>query len=154
VRQDFELWGWTAKKKGLFNGYSRWMIHFNLAHKITSFSEFFYRSVFLEVETRRLGNWICFRPQVKGAEDACSVAPLRKSYSQSLDRGPTEYVSSPPLHLRTETDPVSKTSCSCSQERWTMEKVQKSSNSVCYTPSSDPFNIYNFNLVFTGFWKS
>jgi hypothetical protein len=27
--------------------------------------EFFHRPVFLGVETRRFGNWICFRPQVK-----------------------------------------------------------------------------------------
>jgi hypothetical protein len=26
----------------------------------------FGRPVFLGVETRRFGNWICFRPQVKG----------------------------------------------------------------------------------------
>jgi hypothetical protein len=41
---------------------------------------------------------------------------------------------------RTETDPVSETSCSL--EYQTMEKVQKPSNSVYYTPSSEPFRIY------------
>jgi hypothetical protein len=35
----------------------------------------------------------------------------------------------PHLHLRTETDPVSETSCSL--EYQTMEKVQNPSNSVC-----------------------
>jgi hypothetical protein len=40
-------------------------------------------------------------------------------------------------HLRTDTDPVSETLCSL--EYQTMEKVQKSNNSVCYTPSSEPF---------------
>jgi hypothetical protein len=32
-----------------------------------------------EQNTRRFGNWICFRPQVKGGEDTYSVGPLRKS---------------------------------------------------------------------------
>jgi hypothetical protein len=27
-------------------------------------------------KTRRFGNWICFRPQVKGREDTHSVGPL------------------------------------------------------------------------------
>jgi hypothetical protein len=40
-----------------------------------------------------------------------------------------------------ETDPVSETSCSL--EYLMMEKVQKPSNSVCYTPSSEPFRIYH-----------
>jgi hypothetical protein len=30
--------------------------------------DFFHRPVFLEVETRRFGKWICFRPQVKMGE--------------------------------------------------------------------------------------
>jgi hypothetical protein len=45
-------------------------------------------------------------------------------------------------HWRTETDPVSETSCFYSQEHQTMEKVQNPSNSVCYTPSLEPFNVY------------
>jgi hypothetical protein len=45
-----------------------------------------------------------------------------------------------PYHLRTETDPVSETSYSL--EYQTMDKVQKPSNSVWYTPSSEPFRIY------------
>jgi hypothetical protein len=43
-----------------------------------------------EQKTRRFGNWICFRPQVKGGEDTYSVGALRK---------------------RTVTDPVSESSC-------------------------------------------
>jgi hypothetical protein len=47
------------------------------------------------------------------------------------------------LHMRTETDPVSETSCFYSQEHRTMEKVQKkTSNYLCYTWSSEPFKIY------------
>jgi hypothetical protein len=51
---------------------------------------------------QRFGNWICFRPQVKGG---------RTPQLDSLERAnlnhwnPTEYMSSP-AHLRTETDPV------------------------------------------------
>jgi hypothetical protein len=30
-------------------------------------------------KTRRFGNWICFRPEVKGVEDNYSFGPLRKS---------------------------------------------------------------------------
>jgi hypothetical protein len=41
-----------------------------LIHRITGVLDFFHRPVFLGVETRRFGNWICFRPQVKGEEDA------------------------------------------------------------------------------------
>jgi hypothetical protein len=36
--------------------------------------------VFLGVETRRFGNWIYFRPQVKGGADTDSVGYLRKSW--------------------------------------------------------------------------
>jgi hypothetical protein len=32
----------------------------------------------LKTRSRHFGNWVCFRPQVKG-EDAYSVGPLRKS---------------------------------------------------------------------------
>jgi hypothetical protein len=38
------------------------------------------------------------------------------------------------LHLRTETDRVSETSCFYSQEHRTVVKIQNPSNSVCYTP--------------------
>jgi hypothetical protein len=47
----------------------------------------------------------------------------------------------PHLHLRTEEDPVSETLCSL--EYQTMEKVHTPSNSVCYTPSSEPFRFYS-----------
>jgi hypothetical protein len=36
-----------------------------MAHRIIGISDFFHRPVFLGVETRRFGNWICFHPQVK-----------------------------------------------------------------------------------------
>jgi hypothetical protein len=44
-------------------------------------------------------------------------------------------------HLRAETDPVSETSCSL--EYQTMGKVQNPVISCVYTPSSEPFRIYN-----------
>jgi hypothetical protein len=60
----------------------------------------------------------------------------------ALSKGPNWVSVFSPLHLRTETDPVFETSCFYSLECRTMEKVQKRSNSVCYTPSSEPFRIY------------
>jgi hypothetical protein len=48
-----------------------------------------------------------------------------------------------PFHLRTETDPDFETSRFYYQEHRTMEKVQKPSNSVYYTPSSEPYKIYS-----------
>jgi hypothetical protein len=46
-----------------------------------------------------------------------------------------------PLHLRTETDPVSETSCFLFSRIPDDGNVHKLSNSVCYTPSSEPFRI-------------
>jgi hypothetical protein len=49
----------------------------------------------------------------------------------------------PALHLKTATDPVSITLCSLVfLEYRRMDKVQKSSNSECYTPSLELFRIY------------
>jgi hypothetical protein len=42
-------------------------------------------------------------------------------------------------HLTMETDPVSETLCTL--EYWTKEKVQKLSNPMCYTLSSEFFRI-------------
>jgi hypothetical protein len=42
--------------------------------------DFIYSPVFLKVKKKRsFGNWICFRPQVKGGENTYSVRPPRKS---------------------------------------------------------------------------
>jgi hypothetical protein len=54
--------------------------------------------------------------------------------SLALSKGPNRVGVSP--HLRTETDPVSETSCFSSNYVFrirTMDKVRKPSNSVCYT---------------------
>jgi hypothetical protein len=82
-------------------------------HRI--FLDFFNRPVFQK--TRRFGNWICFRPQVKvGEKTPTQLGPLERA---NLNH----------FYLRTETDPVSETSCFL--EYRTMEKVQKNSmNSV------------------------
>jgi hypothetical protein len=61
-------------------------------------------------------------------------------------------VSSSPFYLRTETDPVSEASCFYSQEHRTMEKIHNPSNSVCYTPSWEPWKStlltpYLFSIV-------
>jgi hypothetical protein len=50
-----------------------------IGNRVTRFLDFFHRPVFLGVETQCFGNWICFRPQVRGGEDTYSVGPLRKS---------------------------------------------------------------------------
>jgi hypothetical protein len=51
----------------------------NGSSELLGFLDFFHCLMFLWVETRRFGNWICFRPQVKGGEDTYSAGPLRKS---------------------------------------------------------------------------
>jgi hypothetical protein len=38
----------------------------NVVYRITELLDLLHRPVLLGIETRRLGNWICFRPQVKG----------------------------------------------------------------------------------------
>jgi hypothetical protein len=74
-------------------------------------------------------------------------------YSGEHDVSETGSVSVRPLlphvHLRTETDPASETSCSL--EYQTMDQVKKPSNSVCYIPSSEPFRIYKY---MPGSWHS
>jgi hypothetical protein len=91
-------------------------------HRI--FLDFFHRPVFQKKKTRRFGNWICFRPQVKvGRRHLLSWAPYRELISIT---GP----------------PVSETSCFL--EYRTMEKVQKNSvNSVQHTASSKSFQVYS-----------
>jgi hypothetical protein len=100
----------------------------------------FHRLVFYR--TRRFGNGICFRPQVKvGQKTPTQLGPLeRANLNHWWLRAQMSRCLLPHLHLRTDTDPVSETSCSL--EYRTMEKVQKPSNSVRYTPSSEPFRIY------------
>jgi hypothetical protein len=109
------------------------MKFFNLTELL--FSDFAHRP-----ETR-FGNWICFRPQVRG--DTYSVGSLRRSYSQSM--GPNRV--GVPTRLRTETDYFQNVAFFLSLFRIRpMDKVQKLSNSVCYIPSSKPYRIYFFNL--------
>jgi hypothetical protein len=49
-----------------------------------------------------------------------------------------------PPHLRTERDPVSEMLRFLFSRIPDDGKVQKSSNSVCYTPSSEPFRVYTW----------
>jgi hypothetical protein len=59
---------------------------------------------------QRFGNWICFRPQVRGIETPNLLDPLEKGLRLALSKGPNKVgVSSP--HLRTETDTFSETLC-------------------------------------------
>jgi hypothetical protein len=59
-------------------------------------------------ETQRLGNWICFRPQVRGGETPTLLGPSDRA----------------------------------NLNHWTMDQVQKPSNSWCCTPSSESFRFY------------
>jgi hypothetical protein len=66
----------------------------------------------------------------------------------ALFKGPNRIGVSP--HLRTETDPVSETSVLffflVIIRIRTMDKVRNPSNSVCYTPSSEPYRIEMFSV--------
>jgi hypothetical protein len=53
----------TNKIKNMYHIFTGLFI---LTHRVTGFLDFLYRLVFMGVETRRFGNFICFRPQVKG----------------------------------------------------------------------------------------
>jgi hypothetical protein len=77
------------------------------------FTEFFwtFSIVRYSKKTRRFGNWICFRPQVK-------VGEKTPSQLGSLERADLNHWTAqlsrcllPHLHLRTETDSVPETSC-------------------------------------------
>jgi hypothetical protein len=50
-----------------------------MVYRVTGFLDFFYRPVFLEVETGRFGNWICFRPQVWGKKTPAQLSPLERA---------------------------------------------------------------------------
>jgi hypothetical protein len=67
----------------------------------------------------------------------------RTNFNHSIQQS-TEYV--PPIpHLSTEVDPLSKTLCSL--EHRTMDKVQKPSNSECYTLVKTLYNRFNFSFI-------
>jgi hypothetical protein len=71
---------------------------------------------------------------------------LQRWLRLALSKGPNRVGVS--LHLRTERDPVSETSCfffsffSNYLRIRTMDKVRKPSNSMCYTPSAEPVRIF------------
>jgi hypothetical protein len=99
--------------------------------------DFFHRPVFQK--TRRFGNWICFRPQMKvGEKDTYSVGPLRESNPviQWLRLGsPTSLCLYKSLQLRSVT-----CSHSCTLK---MEAIRSSETSVliratrCHLPEDD-----------------
>jgi hypothetical protein len=96
-------------------------------HGISGFLDSIHRPVF--EKTRRFGNSICFRPQVKwGKKTPTQLGPLERN--------------NPPFYLRTETDGVSETSCSFKHRM--MDKAQKPRNSLCHSPSSQLFRRYTY----------
>jgi hypothetical protein len=57
----------SYKKKNLLgSGLIQAENHCHITHRITGVLDVFHRPVFFGVEARRFGNWISFRPQVKG----------------------------------------------------------------------------------------
>jgi hypothetical protein len=64
----------------------------------------------------------------------------------ALSNGPNWVGLSCPIHLRTETDPVSETCGLLSHTYKTMDRVQnKPNSSVQHTPSSESFQVYQFS---------
>jgi hypothetical protein len=47
--------------------------------ELLGFWNFFHRPDSREYETRRFGNWICFRPQVKGEKIPTQLGPLERT---------------------------------------------------------------------------
>jgi hypothetical protein len=74
-------------------------------------------------EETHFGNGICFRPEVKGGETPILLGPVERANPNHWEITILPNV----LAYRT------------------IDKVQKPSNSECYTPSSEPFIIYLLN---------
>jgi hypothetical protein len=94
---------------------------------------------------QRFGNWICFHPQVSGRHLLCwaQVQWLRLAVSN----GPIREGISPFTWGQKQIQLPKRCILQFFEYR-TMGKVQKPSNSECYTPSSEPFKIYFFPIVF------
>jgi hypothetical protein len=91
-------------------------------------------SGFLENRKKcRFGNWICFRPQVKGKKTPTQLGPLEKANLSHWTGSPFTWWS--------KQFQFSKRRVFYSIEYRTMEKVQKHRNFVRYTESSEPFKI-------------
>jgi hypothetical protein len=61
-----------------------------MVHRITGSLDFFHRPVFLGVEIRRLGKWICLRPQVGGGGEKVSTqfGPLERANINHWTKNP------------------------------------------------------------------
>jgi hypothetical protein len=100
--------------------------------------------------TQRVGNWICFRPQVKGWEIHTLLGPsIRKWLRVALSNGPNRVgISHPFTWGRKQIQfPTRCVPSVLFLEHRTMDKVQKPGNSECYTASSEPFRIYMFICI-------
>jgi hypothetical protein len=82
----------------------RWYIIFRIT-RLLDFAIIQYSKIY----RKRFGNWICFCPQVRG-ETPTLLGPLERGDLQwlRLTLSKESNTASPPFHLRTETDPVSK----------------------------------------------
>jgi hypothetical protein len=116
---------------------------------------------------QHFGNWICFRPRVRGKTHTqlgpleranishwlalsmepnwVGVSPSPPVIEVSSFKGPNS-VSSPLTRGRKQIQ-FPKSCVFCFLEYRTMDVVQKPSNSVCYTLSSEPFRIYQNSHV-------
>jgi hypothetical protein len=100
----------------------------SILHRITGLLDFFHRPVFLGVETRRFGNRVFFRSQVKGfgpLERADLTPPSPEDGNRSSFRNVVFLL------------PVTPDD----------GKSTETSNSMCYTSSSEPFKIYSILLL-------
>jgi hypothetical protein len=111
-------------------------------------------------KAQRFGNWICFRPQVRGGRHLLCWIPcphlnqwLRLAFSKGHNRVSVSF----PSYLRTEIDPVPETLFFFWYlELWMMDKAQKHSNSEWYAPNSESFRFKLrkiFVTVFISFYR-
>jgi hypothetical protein len=93
------------------------------------------------LRTKLLGVWTFSSSGVLGSRN---ITFWKLDPQVKREKTPTRFG---PFHLRTETDPVSETSCFFSLEHRMTEKVKTPSLSVCYTPSSEPYKIHMYLRV-------
>jgi hypothetical protein len=109
-------------------------------------------------KAQRLGNWVCFRPQVQERGHLFYLSSSERANLNHLDpiiedssKGPNR-VGVFSTHLNMETHPVSERGFAGYIEFRMMDKVQKSSDSACYTSSPDAFRIckkmFDYSLRF------
>jgi hypothetical protein len=77
--------------------------------------------------TQRFGNCICLRPKMKRWETPTLLVPLERVIAVDPFKRTQQIMCLPPIHLRTETEPIYERFCSL--EYRMMDKLQKPSSS-------------------------